>query len=70
MLSAPYEVNLAGIFLPPMLVAGCLGLLLAYWLTRALTRYRLSRFFAAPPLVFLSLVVILTGAIESLLFIR
>lgn len=70
MLSAPYEVNLGGVYLPPMLVAGGLGLLLSYCLTRALTRYRLSRYFAAPPLVFLALVVILSGVMESLLFIR
>lgn len=70
MLSAPSEVHLGGVYLPPLLVAGSLGLLLAYFLTRTLNRYRLSRFFASPPLVFLSLVVIFSGLIESLLFIR
>lgn len=66
MLSAPCEINLWGVYVPPLLVAGTLGLLLAYVLTRVLTRYRLSRFFVSPPLVFLSLAVILSGCIEAL----
>lgn len=68
MLSAPSELNLAGVYVPPLLVAGFLGLTATYLLTRFLTRYRLSRYFASPPLVFLSLVIIFAGLIETYLF--
>ena len=70
MLSTPYEVNLGGVYFPPLLVAGSFGLLATYLLTRTLTRYRLSRFFVSPPLVFLSLTIVVSGFIESLFFIR
>jgi len=70
MLSTPYEVNLGGVYFPPLLIASVFGLLVTYLLTRALTRYRLSRFFVSPPLVFLSLVIVISGIVESLLFIR
>ena len=34
----PSEFTVGGIYLPPSLVAGCLGVLLAYWTSRALNR--------------------------------
>lgn len=67
MLSAPCEINLGGIYVPPLLVAGFLGLGLTLMLTRILNRYRLSRFFLSPPLAFLCLAIIFTGLIETFL---
>jgi len=51
----PSEFAIGGVYLPPLLVAGCLGVLLAYVTSVLLNRYRLSRYFFYPPLVFLAL---------------
>lgn len=69
MLVAPREVALGGVYMPPLLVSGIAGLLLAYYTARLLTKFRLSRYFAAPSLVFVSLVVIYTGLIETFLIV-
>lgn len=56
----PSEFVIGEILLPPLLIAAGLGLA-ATWLTRLLlNRYRLSRFFAYPPLVLLAMAVIYT----------
>lgn len=65
LLSTPCEVNICGIYCPPLLIAGCLGLLVTYLVAKVLTRFRISRFFAAPSLVFVALVVIFSGLIET-----
>jgi len=62
----PSEFTVGSIYLPPLLVAGCLGVLLAYWTARLLNRYRLSRYFFYPPLVFVALAVLYTVAIGYL----
>ena len=54
----PSEFAVGGIYLPPLLVAGCLGVLLAYWTAGYLNRSRLSRYFFYPPLVFVALSII------------
>ena len=56
----PSEFAIGDVYLPPMLVATLLGLVLAWLTARLLNRYRLSRFFFYPPLVLLALVVIYT----------
>lgn len=56
----PHEVDVFGVYLPPFLVAG-LTALFASWVTlRALNRFRLSRYFWRPELVFVSLIAIYT----------
>jgi hypothetical protein len=56
----PSEFSLGGIFMPPLLVAALLALV-ATWLTAiALNRFRLSRYFFYPPLVYLALLVTYT----------
>jgi len=57
---APREFTIGDIYLPPLLVDALLGLILAWLTSRALNRYRLSRLFFYPPLVFLALAVIYT----------
>jgi len=64
--SIPSEFTVGGIYLPPLLVAGCIGVLLAYWTARLLNRYRLSRHFFYPPLVFVALAVLYTVAVGYL----
>ena len=54
----PSEFAVGGVYLPPLLVAGCLGVLLAYWTAGLFNRYRLSRYFFYPPLVFVALSII------------
>jgi len=58
MTTIPSEFAVGGVYLPPLLVAGCLGVLLAYWTAGLLNRYRLSRYFFYPPLVFVALSII------------
>ncbi len=61
----PSEFNVAGVYFPPLLIAGCLGVL-ATWITvMLLNRYRLSRFFYYPPLIFIALAIIYTGLIGT-----
>jgi hypothetical protein len=61
----PHEFALGEVFLPPLLVAGFLGLLAAVVTAHLLNRYRLSRFFFYPPLVFLALMIIYTVLIGT-----
>jgi hypothetical protein len=60
MSSIPHEFVIGGIYMPPLLVAGLLGLAASSVTTLLLNRYRLSRFFADPPLASLALAVIYT----------
>lgn len=59
----PSEVAIGGVYFPPLLLAGILGTVGAALTGFALNRYRLSRFFFYPPIVFLALAVIYTGFI-------
>jgi hypothetical protein len=54
----PHEVDVGGVFLSPLLCAGALGLFAAWLTAMLLNRYRLSRFFFYPPVVFVAMVVI------------
>ena len=67
MTGVPSELNVGGVYLPPMLVAGTLGVLLAYLTARLLNRYRLSRYLFYPPLVFVALTVLYTVAVGYVL---
>jgi hypothetical protein len=61
----PSEFALGGIYFPPLLIASILGVTAAVLTAFLLNRYRLSRFFFYPPLVFLALAVIYTGFIGT-----
>jgi hypothetical protein len=63
----PHEFTIGGVYFPPFLIAAFLGVLAAALTAIALNRYRLSRFFFSPPLVFVALAVIYTGIIGSFL---
>ena len=56
----PSEVDIGGVYFPPLLIASVFGVVAAWLTTRLLNRYRLSRFFANPSLVFLATAVIYT----------
>ena len=63
----PHEFFIGEVYFPPLLIAAFLGVVLAALTAIALNRYRLSRFFFYPPLVFVALAVIYTGIIGSFL---
>jgi hypothetical protein len=56
----PHEFAIGEVFMPPLLVAAFLGLLAAMLTARLLNRYRLTRHFFYPPLVFIALTIIYT----------
>jgi len=62
----PSEFTLGGIYFPPLLIAGFLGVLAAAITVMLLNRYRLSRFFYYPPMIFLALAIIYTGMIGTI----
>lgn len=61
----PKEFTIGGVYFPPLLIAGIIGVTLAVLTALLLNRYRLSRYFFYPPLVFLALAVIYTGLIGT-----
>ena len=61
----PSEFAIGGVYFPPLLIASVLGVTAAVVTAFLLNRYRLSRFFWYPPLVFLALAIIYTGVIGT-----
>ena len=61
----PSEFAIGGIYFPPLLIASMLGVVATALTAALLNRYRLSRFFFYPPLVFLALAVIYSGLINT-----
>ncbi len=61
----PHEIAIGGVFMPPLLVAGTLGVIAAVITAQLLNRYRLSRYLYYPPLVFIALMVIYTVIIGT-----
>jgi len=66
-MNVPSEFAIGGVYMPPMLIAGILGVMLAVLTARLLNRYRLSRYFFYPPLVFVALTVIYTVTVSTFL---
>jgi hypothetical protein len=56
----PHEFAIGGVYMPPLLIAAILGTIAAVATARLLNRYRLSRYFLYPPLVFVALAIIYT----------
>ena len=63
----PHEFTIGGVYFPPLLIASILGTLAAVVTSTLLNRYRLSRFFCYPQLIFVALAIIYTGLIGTLL---
>ncbi len=61
----PSEFAIGGVYFPPLLIASILGVAAAVLTAFLLNRYRLSRFFFYPPLVFLALAIIYTSVIGT-----
>jgi hypothetical protein len=60
---APSEVQILGVYFPPLFVAIVAGLLCAMLITRLLTQSGLSRFFWHPPLANAALWLLATALI-------
>ena len=56
----PHEIAIGGVYMPPLLIASLLGAIAAVFTARLLNRYRFSRYFFYPPLVFVAMTVIYT----------
>ena len=63
----PHEFAIGGVYMPPLLIAAILGTIAAVVTARLLNRYRLSRYFFYPPLVFVALAIIYTVLIGTLI---
>ena len=63
----PKEFTISGVYFPPLLIASTLGVLAAAATALLLNRYRLSRYFFYPPLVFIALTAIYTVLIGAVL---
>jgi hypothetical protein len=63
----PKEFAIGGVYMPPLLIAAIFGTIAAVATARLLNRYRLSRYFFYPPLVFVALAVIYTVLIGTLI---
>ena len=61
----PHEFAIGGVYMPPLLIASMLGAIAAVLTARQLNRYRLSRYFFYPPLVFVAMTVIYTALIGT-----
>lgn len=61
----PSEFAIGEVYFPPLLIAGFIGVVGAVLTVLLLNRYRLSRFFFYPPVVFLGLAVIYTCVIGT-----
>lgn len=61
----PHEFAIGGVYVPPLLVAALLGVTATVATARVLNRYRLSRYFFYPPVVYLALFIIYTTFISS-----
>ena len=56
----PHEFAIAGVYFPPLLIAGIFAVIAALLTARLLDRVRLSKHFFYPPLVLLSLMIVYT----------
>jgi hypothetical protein len=63
----PHEFAIGGVYMPPLLIAAIFGTIAAVVTARLLNRYRLSRYFYYPPLVFVALAIIYTVLIGTLI---
>ena len=61
----PHEFAIGEVYMPPLLVAAFLGLIAAMLTARLFNRYRLTRYFFYPPLVFIALTITYTVLIGT-----
>jgi hypothetical protein len=67
LLPIPAEVEIFGVYWPPLLLAVILGTIAMVVTIRLLNRHRLSRFFVLPEFVMLAMIALYTVAIGTFL---
>ena len=65
---SPREVEIRGIYFPPLLLSVLLGLFLAWLSLMALYRFKIDRYIEDPKVAFLSLSVIYTVLLSTFVF--
>jgi hypothetical protein len=64
----PHDIFIGDVYIPPLLAAAVMSLIVASLITRTMTARGVMSYFANPPLVFMSLAVMLTVIFGSTLF--
>lgn len=62
-----HELNIAGVYIPPLFLAAIIGVVMAIYTAKLLNRYRLSKYLFYPPLVFLAIVAIYTVLLDYII---
>ena len=66
---AHHELNIGGVYIPPLFLAAIIGVVLASYTAKLLNRYRLSKYLFYPPLVFLAMAVIYSILVDYIILI-
>lgn len=64
----PHEFAVAGVYMPPLLIATLLGSIAALVTANLLNRYRLSKYFVFPQVVFMAFIVIYAVLFSTFFF--
>jgi hypothetical protein len=59
-----HELNIGGVYIPPLFLAAIIGVVMAIYTAKLLNRYRLSKYLFYPPLVFLAIAAIYTVLLD------
>jgi len=59
-----HELNIGGVYIPPLFLAAIIGVIMAIYTAKLLNRYRLSKYLFYPPLVFLAIAAIYTVLLD------
>jgi len=63
----PKEIDIAGVYLPPLLIVGVSALVAAWITSWLLNRFRLWKFFSHPQIAFLAIIVLYTAVFDAFL---
>lgn len=63
----PHEISIRGIYIEPYFAAAVLGVAMAWIAAALMNRFRLTRFFIYPPLIFVAMAVIFTCLVGTFL---
>jgi cytochrome c oxidase assembly factor CtaG len=63
----PKEIDIAGVYLPPLLIVGVSALVAAWITSWLLNRFRLWKFFSHPQVAFLAIIVLYMAVFDVFL---
>lgn len=67
--NVPHEISIGGVYMPPLFVASIIGVILAIIAAKLLNRYRLSKYFFYPPLVFVAIAIVFIVLVDTVMFL-